>query len=107
MYHIVHTLSLYAGAQPGSRFLSRRGFRKLSFQRDREPREPGGTYNWSALPVSFMLGTVSRRRFENLDADRQQRLFDSAAEEFGARGYDAASLNRILERSGMSKSSLY
>ncbi len=50
---------------------------------------------------------MSRRRFENLDPERQQRLFDSAAEEFGAKGYDAASLNRILERSGMSKSSLY
>lgn len=50
---------------------------------------------------------MSRRRFENLDSDRQQRLFDSAAAEFSAKGYDAASLNRIIERSGMSKSSLY
>jgi AcrR family transcriptional regulator len=50
---------------------------------------------------------MSRRRFENLDTERQQRLFDSAAEEFSVHGYDAASLNRILERSGMSKSSLY
>ncbi len=50
---------------------------------------------------------MSRRRLENLDPQRQQRLFDSAAEEFGAKGYDAASLNRILARSGMSKSSLY
>jgi AcrR family transcriptional regulator len=54
-----------------------------------------------------MVKAMSRPRFENLDAERQQRLFDSAAEEFAARGYDAASLNRILERSGMSKSSLY
>ena len=50
---------------------------------------------------------MSRRRFQNLDPERQQRLLDSAAEEFGAKGYDAASLNRILEHSGMSKSSLY
>ncbi len=48
-----------------------------------------------------------RPRFENLEAERQERLFDSAAEEFGARGFAQASLNRILERSGMSKSSLY
>ena len=47
------------------------------------------------------------RRLENLDPDRQRRLFDSAAQEFGAHGYDGASLNRILEKSGMSKSSLY
>ena len=32
---------------------------------------------------------------------------ESAAEEFGAHGYDGASLNRILDQSGMSKSSLY
>jgi AcrR family transcriptional regulator len=50
---------------------------------------------------------MSRRRFENLDTERQRRLFDSAAKEFAAHGYDGASLNRILERSGMSKSSLY
>ena len=50
---------------------------------------------------------MSRPRFDKLDPERQQRLFDSAAEEFGDKGYDAASLNRILERSGMSKSSLY
>lgn len=50
---------------------------------------------------------MSRSRFDNLDPDKQQRLIDSAAEEFAAKGYDGASLNRILERSGMSKSSLY
>jgi AcrR family transcriptional regulator len=50
---------------------------------------------------------MSRSRFEKLDPERQQRLFDSAAEEFATHGYDAASLNRILEKSGMSKSSLY
>jgi AcrR family transcriptional regulator len=50
---------------------------------------------------------MSRKRFENLDPDKQERLFDSAADEFGQKGYDAASLNRILARSGMSKSSLY
>jgi AcrR family transcriptional regulator len=50
---------------------------------------------------------MGRRRFDNLEAEKQNRLFDSAAEEFAARGYDGASLNRILERSGMSKSSLY
>lgn len=54
-----------------------------------------------------MVNPMSRRRLENLDPERRQRLFDSAAEEFGAHGYDAASLNRILEKSGMSKSSLY
>jgi AcrR family transcriptional regulator len=50
---------------------------------------------------------MSRRRFEKLDAERQRRLFESAAEEFAAHGFDGASLNRILEKSGISKSSLY
>jgi AcrR family transcriptional regulator len=50
---------------------------------------------------------MSRPRFANLDQDRRDKLLDTAAEEFLSRGYEAASLNRILERSGMSKSSLY
>lgn len=50
---------------------------------------------------------MSRPRFDNLDPSKRQKLMDTAAEEFAAKGYDAASLNRILERSGMSKSSLY
>lgn len=47
------------------------------------------------------------RRLDNLDPERQKRLFESASEEFAAHGFDGASLNRILEKSGMSKSSLY
>lgn len=47
------------------------------------------------------------RRLENLEPERQKRLFETAAEEFAAHGFDGASLNRILEKSGMSKSSLY
>lgn len=50
---------------------------------------------------------MSSRRLDKLDASRQQRLFDCAAQEFAAHGFDGASLNRILETSGMSKSSLY
>lgn len=50
---------------------------------------------------------MSRRRFDNLDPERQKRLFEVAAEEFGEKGYDAASLNRIIGRSGMGKSSFY
>ncbi len=47
------------------------------------------------------------RRLDKLDTERQKRLFESAAEEFAAHGFGGASLNRILEKSGMSKSSLY
>ena len=66
-----------------------------------------GPYIWylsePAATVKFMV----RNRFENLDEIKQNRLLDCAAEEFAERGYDAASLNKILEKSGMSKSSLY
>jgi AcrR family transcriptional regulator len=50
---------------------------------------------------------MSRPRLENLDPERQRTLFEAAADEFAANGFDSASLNRILEKSGMSKSSLY
>ena len=50
---------------------------------------------------------MSRRRLENLDPERQRLLFEVASAEFAANGFDGASLNRILEKSGMSKSSLY
>jgi len=50
---------------------------------------------------------MNARRLENLDADRRERLFQSAAEEFAEHGYDAASLNRIIEKAGIGKSSLY
>lgn len=50
---------------------------------------------------------LSRQRLENLDPERQKTLFEAAAEEFAANGFDGASLNQILAKSGMSKSSLY
>ncbi|HXI20279.1 MAG TPA: TetR/AcrR family transcriptional regulator [Gemmatimonadales bacterium] len=48
-----------------------------------------------------------RPRFDNLDPERQEALMEAAAQEFGDRVYDSASLNRIIERAGMSKGSLY
>jgi AcrR family transcriptional regulator len=48
-----------------------------------------------------------RKRFENLEAETQERLFAAAAAEFAERGYEAASINRILAAAEMSKGSLY
>ncbi|KUI04402.1 TetR/AcrR family transcriptional regulator [Mycobacterium sp. IS-3022] len=42
-----------------------------------------------------------------MPAARRQRLVEVAATEFGSAGYEQASLNRIIERCGMSKSSFY
>jgi AcrR family transcriptional regulator len=50
---------------------------------------------------------MPRRRFEKLEPERQEAILAAAAEEFVARGYAAASLNRIVERSGISKGALY
>lgn len=46
-------------------------------------------------------------RFDNLDRETQERLIQVAGEEFAERGYESASVNRIIEQAGMSKGSLY
>lgn len=46
-------------------------------------------------------------RFDNLEPERREHLIRAAAEEFARHGYEAASLNRIVDRAGMSKGSLY
>jgi AcrR family transcriptional regulator len=48
-----------------------------------------------------------RERFDNLDPDKQERLYEAAADEFSDHGFEGASLNRIIDRAGMSKGSLY
>ncbi len=50
---------------------------------------------------------MARSRFEKLEPGRQESILRAAADEFADRGYEAASLNRIIERSGISKGSLY
>lgn len=50
---------------------------------------------------------MARPRFDKLDSSRQDEIFEAAAAEFSERGYEAASVNRILDRAGMSKGSLY
>ncbi len=50
---------------------------------------------------------MARARFDKLPAEKQEALLAAAADEFAARGYESASLNRIIERAGSSKGSLY
>ncbi len=42
-----------------------------------------------------------------LPADKRHRLFEIASDEFAANGFTQASLNRIISKMGMSKSSFY
>jgi len=46
-------------------------------------------------------------RFEKLDEPRRRSILAAAAEEFGERGFEGASYNRIIERAGISKGAMY
>lgn len=46
-------------------------------------------------------------RFHRLSRDKQRRLLEAAAGEFAAHGYEAASLNRLIETAGISKGAFY
>ncbi len=50
---------------------------------------------------------MAKRRFRNLDPERQDALLAAAADEFAAHGYAAASMNRVIERAGSSKGAFY
>jgi AcrR family transcriptional regulator len=50
---------------------------------------------------------VPRPRFEKLDPGRRVAILAVAAEEFAEHGFEAASYNRIIERSGLSKGAIY
>lgn len=46
-------------------------------------------------------------RFATLDEPRRRAILGAAAEEFGDKGFAAASYNRIIERAGISKGAMY
>jgi AcrR family transcriptional regulator len=50
---------------------------------------------------------MPRPRFARLPADKRNRILEVAALEFARQGFAAASLNRIIERSGISKGAAY
>lgn len=50
---------------------------------------------------------MPRPRFQKLEPEERRRILAVAAEEFGEHGYEAASYNRIIERSGLSKGAMY
>lgn len=47
------------------------------------------------------------RRVERMDEEKKQRLLTAAIHEFGTHGFELASINRILDEAGLSKSSFY
>lgn len=50
---------------------------------------------------------MPRPRFEKLDSARRAAILSSAAQEFAEHGFEGASYNRIIERSGLSKGAMY
>lgn len=50
---------------------------------------------------------MPRPRFEKLDPDLKRTILARAAEEFAEHGFEGASYNRIIERSGLSKGAMY
>jgi|JI10StandDraft_1071094.scaffolds.fasta_scaffold43198_2 AcrR family transcriptional regulator len=46
-------------------------------------------------------------RFSTLDEPRRRAILGAAAEEFGEKGFAAASYNRVIERAGISKGAMY
>ncbi|MFH1763968.1 MAG: TetR/AcrR family transcriptional regulator [Gemmatimonadota bacterium] len=50
---------------------------------------------------------MARNRFDNLEPGKQEAILRAAGEEFAEKGFEAASINRIIKKSGMSKGSVY
>ena len=50
---------------------------------------------------------MARNRFEKLEPGKQEAILRAAGEEFAEKGFEAASINRIIRNSGMSKGSVY
>jgi AcrR family transcriptional regulator len=50
---------------------------------------------------------MARPRFRKLDRETRHRILETAAAEFAARGFEGTSLNRLIDRLGISKGSFY
>jgi AcrR family transcriptional regulator len=47
------------------------------------------------------------KTFQNLSADKQERITSAAAEEFSEKGYGGASINAIVDKLGIAKGSIF
>ena len=50
---------------------------------------------------------MPRPRFDKLSEDKKRAILDAAAAEFSTNGFHAASFNRIIENTGLSKGAMY
>jgi len=50
---------------------------------------------------------VPRETFKNLESDKQQRIMDTAVDEFSSHGFRQASVNRMVQKLGIAKGSMF
>ena len=50
---------------------------------------------------------MPRARFQKLSADKQNQIYEAAAREFSANGYEGASINKILDAAHRSRGAAY
>ena len=50
---------------------------------------------------------VPRETFKNLENDKQQRILDTAVDEFASHGFRQASVNRMVQKLGIAKGSIF
>lgn len=50
---------------------------------------------------------IPRDTFKNLEGDKQQRILDAATEEFASQGFRQASVNRMVQKLGIAKGSIF
>jgi len=53
------------------------------------------------------METIPSETFRNLETDKQQRVLDAAIDEFASHGFMQASLNRVVQRLGIAKGSIF
>lgn len=59
------------------------------------------------MQVSFILGRKKKTTRSRVTAETWEKFLDFAEEEFAVRGFEKASFNSLIERSGISKGSIY
>lgn len=53
------------------------------------------------------METIPSETFRNLETDKQQRVLDAAIDEFASHGFMQASLNRVVQKLGIAKGSIF
>lgn len=62
----------------------------------------------ASIDIAAMIdGQEPSKTFGNLEPAKRERVIEAAVEEFGERGFEAASVNRMVSRLGIAKGSIF